>query len=140
MNTFSHQSRRGAIRLVLLWSILNLAVAPISFSQTNGQSSSTPSITPDQLLETQSRPPKPLSRMSKLGVAAAVMLVSLIVLLFSIRAWRAGNLFDREYRLPPLASVAIRLGGNRSGGCMATINFRDRPDMITTAASRREDS
>jgi hypothetical protein len=78
--------------------------------------------------------------MSKLGVAAVVMLVSLVVLFFSIRAWRAGNLFDREYRFPRVASVAIRLGGDRSGGCMATINFRDRPDAINATTSSREDS
>jgi hypothetical protein len=139
MNTFHYRIRRGAVWLVLLLSISTL-VAPIAFSQTNDQPRSTPSVTPDQLVETQSRPPKPLSPMSKLGVAAAVMLVSLIVLLFSIRAWRAGNLFDREYRFPPVASVAIRLGGNRSGGCMATIRFRGRADTITAVDSRREDS
>jgi hypothetical protein len=139
MNTFQYRIRRRAVRLALLLSILSLMVVPIVFSQTDDQSPSSPSVTPGQLVETQSRPPQPLSRMSKLGVAAAVMLVSLIVLLFSIRAWRAGNLFDREYRFPPVASVAIRLGGNRSGGCMATISFRDRPDVITAADSRRED-
>jgi hypothetical protein len=140
MTTLQYRIRRGAVRLALLLSILSLAVVPIAFSQTNGQPPSTPSVTPGQLVETQSRSPKPLSRMSKLGVAATAMLVSLIVLLFSIRAWRAGNLFDREYRFPPVASVAIRLGGSKSGGCMATISFRDRPDAIAAGDSRREDS
>jgi hypothetical protein len=140
MNTFQHRIRCGVVWLGLFWSILSLAVVPMAFSQITDQPRSTPSVTPDQLVETQSRPPKPLSRMSKLGVTAAVMLLSLIVLLFSIRAWRAGNLFDREYRFPPVASVAIRLGGNRSGGCMATISFRDRADTITAADSSRENS
>jgi hypothetical protein len=139
MTTLQYRIRCGAVRLALLLSILSL-VAPIAFSQTSDQPRSSPSVTPGQLVETQSKPPKPLSWMSKLGVAAAAMLVSLIVLLFSVRAWRAGNLFDREYRFPPVASAAIRLGGNRSGGCMATIIFRDQPDTITAADSRREDS
>jgi hypothetical protein len=139
MNAFQDQIRRGVVWLALLWSILSLAVAPISFSQTNDQPRSTPAVTSNQSVE-QSSSSKPLSRMSKLGVAASVMLVSLVVLLFSIRAWRAGNLFDREYRFPRVASVAIRLGGDRSGGCMATINFRDRPDAITAITSSREDS
>jgi hypothetical protein len=68
------------------------------------------------------------------------MIVVLIVLLFSIRAWRAGNLFDREYRFPPVASAAIRLGGNRSGGHMATLNFRDPANAAAATDSRREDS
>jgi hypothetical protein len=140
MNTFQHRIRRGVAWLVLFWSILSLAVVPMVFSQTNDQPRSSPSVTSDQLAETQSKPPKPLSRASKIGVAATVMIVSLVVLLFSIRAWRAGNLFDREYRFPPVASVAIRLGANRSGGCMATISFRDHPDAITAADLRREDS
>lgn len=140
MNTFQQRIRRGIFCMVLFSSIMSLMIGPMAFSQTNDQSRSTPSVTSDQSVETQSSSSKPLSRMSKLGVVAAVMLVSLVVLLFSIRAWRAGNLFDREYRFPPVASVTIRLGGNRSGGCMATISFRDRADAITAADSRREDS
>jgi hypothetical protein len=143
MNAFPDRIRHGTIRLVLFSSILILAVGPMIFSQTNDHrdaSRSTPSAAPNGLIETPSATSKPLSRASKLSVAAAAMIVVLIVLLFSIRAWRAGNLFDREYRFSPVASVAIRLGGNRSGGCMAILNFRDPPNAITATDSRREDS
>jgi hypothetical protein len=54
VSTLQHRIRGGAIRLVFLLSILSLTVVPISFSQTNDQPRSTPSVTSDQSVETPS--------------------------------------------------------------------------------------
>ncbi len=52
---------------------------------------------------------------------AAVALISAAVLFAAARAWRSSNLFDRKYRFPSGEPTALRFGGTRSGGFMATI-------------------
>jgi hypothetical protein len=104
------------------------------------QPSSTPSIASQASENMQTVASKPMSRVLKIGIAVAVISLSSIGLLFAIRAWRTSNLFDREYYFRRPNSVALRLGAKKSGGCMATISFRDRPDAITAADSRRENS
>ena len=103
-----------------------LSVAPVAFAQTTPSASVSPSVTPSRTVLFQRPPPKPVPMSIKVAIVATVMLVSAVVLFFSIRAWRAGNLFDREYRFPPVTAVPMRLGGQRSGGCTATINFGNR--------------
>lgn len=56
------------------------------------------------------------------GIAVAVL--ALIGILFAAsRAWRSSNVFDRQYRFPEGDEAALRFGGTRSGGHMATIQF-----------------
>jgi hypothetical protein len=106
----------------LLLSILTIVPAPLAFGQTPAAE--------------QAQPPvvrKPIPRSWKIAIAASVAVLFASALALAARAWRAGNLFDREYRFPPVASVPIRLGANKSGGCMATIKFRDRGDPTSKA-------
>ena len=63
----------------------------------------------------------------KIAIAVVVTVGAGFVLAFSMRAWRSSNLFDRQYRFPAVADVRFRLGGNKSGGCMAVIEFGPRP-------------
>jgi hypothetical protein len=67
---------------------------------------------------------KPIPLAWKLAIVATALLISLGVLHFATRAWRKWNLFDRQYRFPSAENVPLRLGAARSGGCMATIDFR----------------
>ena len=70
----------------------------------------------------------------KIAIVATAFAVAAITLLFSMRAWRSSNLFDREYRFPEVTSVALRLGGNKSGGCMATIDFNERAGPLDSSS------
>lgn len=58
------------------------------------------------------------------GLAAAAV----VALLYrSVRVWRSSDIFDREYRISPVESPALRLGAKRNGGQMATIHFGEPP-------------
>ena len=105
----------------LLLSILTIVPAPLAFSQADG------------VVEQQPDNRKPIPRGWKIAIAASVVVLIAVALALVVRAWRASNLFDREYRFPPVASAALRLGANKSGGCMATIKFRDRGDPVREA-------
>jgi hypothetical protein len=61
----------------------------------------------------------------KIAIVAIVAMGGGFALAFSLRAWRSSNLFDRQYRFPA-GKTALRLGANKSGGCMATIEFGRR--------------
>lgn len=111
--------QRRAVFAALLLSILTIVPAPVAFSQAPAA---------DQTQEQQPAARKPIPRSWKIAIVASVAVLLAAALALSVRAWRAGNLFDREYRFPPVASAALRLGANRSGGGMATIKFRDRGD------------
>jgi hypothetical protein len=119
---------------------MSAAFMPIAAISQNNAPSPTSSIAPQASENTQTAASKPMSRALKAGIAVAVISLSLIGLLFALRAWRASNLFDREYYFRRPNSVVLRLGAKKSGGCMATISFRDRPGTIVAADSRREDS
>jgi uncharacterized membrane protein YgcG len=58
-----------------------------------------------------------------LTFAAVLALLGSLLLRASVRAWVAFNLFDHQYRFPKTAP-ALRFNATRSGGQMATINFR----------------
>lgn len=59
------------------------------------------------------------------GIAIAVL--ALIGILFAAsRAWRSSNVFDRQYRFPEGGKAALRFGGTRSGGHMATVQFEPK--------------
>ncbi len=71
-------------------------------------------------------PPEPIALGWKIAMIAVVVSALGTGLYFSARRWRSSNLFDRQYRFAPVAQVALRLGGTKSGGSMATIVFVDR--------------
>lgn len=112
MNRAAHYN---AALAALLLSILTIAPTPLAFGQTP----------PSEQAQAQGVR-KPIPRSWKIAIAASVAVLIAAALAFSVRAWRAGNLFDREYRFPPVASTEIRLGANKSGGYMATIKLRER--------------
>ena len=64
---------------------------------------------------------KPIPRSWIIGGAAGIILVVGLTLYGSARAWRSSNIFDQQYRFPVNSAPAFRLGGQRSGGHMATI-------------------
>ena len=56
------------------------------------------------------------------GVASGVL--GIVGLLYGAsKAWHSSNLFDREYRFPTESEAALRFGGKRCGGHMATVQF-----------------
>ena len=130
-----HINIRGAFFSLLL-SILAIVPAPLAMSQPGPNpfddqrflKRPTPTPTVSGLVQEQPAPKKAMPRSLKISIAAALVLTFLVMLAFAIRAWRAGNLFDREYRFPAATSVALRLGAKRSGGCMAAITFRNQAE------------
>jgi hypothetical protein len=114
---------RAALAGFLL-SILVIVPVPVAFSQTPEA---------EQIQQEQPGQRKPIPRGVKIAILASVAILIAVALAFSVRAWRASNLFDREYHFPPVASTAIRLGASRSGGHMATIKFRNRGDPASDA-------
>lgn len=121
MKRVRHQIHGAAALAALLLSILVLVSEPSGFSQI-------PTSSPNAAIQEQRAGRNPLSRSWKIAIVSAAIVMCLVALAFSVRAWRASNLFDREYRFPAVISGATRLGGKRTGGCMATINFRDGGD------------
>ncbi len=57
------------------------------------------------------------------GAIAGAVLIGGLLLYGAFRAWRASNLFDRQYTFPRSERAALRLGATRSGGNMATIDL-----------------
>lgn len=84
-------------------------------------------------------PRQPLPRPWKIGITVTALLVGATLLGISVRAWRAANLFDRQYRFPTVGIVPLRLGADKAGGVMATIGSSDRAGP-TGAESSPEDS
>ena len=80
--------------------------------------------------------------MSRSWIVAGAALGALAggaLLFFGFRASRMARLFGRQYRFPVRSKVALRLGGERSGGLMATASFRaDAPPAA--AASKAKDA
>jgi hypothetical protein len=57
--------------------------------------------------------------------AASAVLGTAGILYGASKAWHSSNLFDREYRFPTGRDAALRFGGKRCGGHMATVQFGD---------------
>ena len=80
---------------------------------------------------TQTPPPKkfdtveeePIPRAWVIGGVAAAVLALAGILYGSARAWHSSNLFDQQYRFPVNEKPALRFGGQRCGGHMATIRL-----------------
>ena len=112
-------------------SILFVLLASTPLAQTETPTSEVPS----EFARAQRAPSKPIPLGWKITIVATGFAVAASALLFSVRAWRSSNLFDREYRFPAVKSAALRLGANKSGGSMATVDFRDRAGPISDSSS-----
>ncbi|HEY1769330.1 MAG TPA: TPM domain-containing protein [Chthoniobacterales bacterium] len=81
--------------------------------------------THQRLLGPPEKPWWQLSRGWLLTIFTVAVLLAVIFLRSSARAWRSANLFDHSYRFrEPDEPARLRFGGMRSGGTMATITFR----------------
>ena len=81
---------------------------------------------------------EPIPRAWIIGGVAAAVLALAGILYGSARAWHSSNLFDQQYRFPVNNKPALRFGGARCGGHMATIRLEGGPDEGATAL-RAED-
>jgi hypothetical protein len=52
---------------------------------------------------------------------AVAITIGVVLLIAAAKAWRASNLFGRQYRFPSGEPATRRFGGTRSGGFMAVI-------------------
>ena len=82
-----------------------------------------PPPTPPRPSVVRSDAPKPIPRSWILGGAVFGALVAGGLLFFALRAWRMARIFGRQYHFPVPEKVAVRLGGERSGGLLATTRF-----------------
>ncbi|MEP6821334.1 MAG: hypothetical protein ABI946_03190 [Chthoniobacterales bacterium] len=80
---------------------------------------------------------KPIPRSWWIGAIAIVVLAAIGILFAASRAWRSSNVFDRQYRFPEGGEAALRFGGTRSGGHMATIQFEPK---ARSSSSETKDS
>ena len=82
-----------------------------------------PPPTPPQPTVVRNVSPNPLPRKWIVGAGALATVAGGALLFFGIRVWRTSRLFGRQYRFPVPDEVALRLGGERSGGLLATARF-----------------
>jgi hypothetical protein len=120
-------------RIALFLSILILAAARVAICQSEQPSPDAPS----QMVQAPSAHTKPIPVGWKIGIVAIVAMGTGFVLAFSMRAWGSSNLFDRQYRFPTGAAAELRFGANKSGGCMATIEFGHRGGQGAAVFNRR---
>lgn len=88
-------------------------------------------------IEPPVRPVKPIPPVWIIAGLAVFLAASGLVLVKAVRVWQAANLFGRQYRFPAPDSAALRLGGPKSGGEMATISFRE---LLTVNAILKSES
>jgi hypothetical protein len=118
MTITPHRRRRG-LSLLLLLLLLPAAVPPTVLAQTATPASDLPSI-----LAQPPRAQKSIPLRWKIAILGGSCVLAGAAFALALRTWRSSNLFDREYRFPVPEKVALRLGANRCGGAMATIDFR----------------
>ena len=82
-----------------------------------------PPPTPPRPSVVRSDAPEPIPRSWILGGVGFAAVVAGALLFFAFRAWRMARIFGRQYRFPVPAKVAVRLGGERSGGLLVTTRF-----------------
>ena len=133
-----HVVRRGRVLLLLL-PVLVLLCATVQplFAQLPAPPAATPDFKdrpfgpiPAPTKEPRAKPKdiepsKPLPLGWKITIGAAIVLGTAGLLYGASKAWHSSNLFDREYRFPTGDTAALRFGGKRCGGHMATIRFGD---------------
>jgi hypothetical protein len=122
MNCRGHLPWPTPRRIALFLSIVIFVAAPVATCQTQNPSPDSSSA----LAQGQRAHPKPIPVGWKIAIVAIVAMGGGFAVAFSLRAWRSSNLFDRQYRFPAGKTAALRLGANKSGGCMATIEFGRR--------------
>lgn len=66
---------------------------------------------------------KPLPRSWLIGGGLAAILATAGIIYGASRVWRSSNLFDRQYHFPRPEKVALRFGGERCGGHLASVTF-----------------
>jgi hypothetical protein len=104
----------------------------VAFAFVPGMAAQTPEETPAQTpYETQDDAEqfaaRPIPRGFKVAAVLLVLTAAGAGFYFALRTWRYSNLFDRQYVFPPAREATLRLGANRSGGRLATINFTAAP-------------
>ncbi len=136
MNVLLNKSWIASFRFPSVWrgAILALVLVGLTISVRMAFSQPDPSIfderrftpqdTPTPQAEQTPKPSKPIPRGWIIAGLTIVVVTSGVLLVKSTRAWRASNLFDRQYRFPEPGPPALRFGGTRCGGEMATLNFR----------------
>lgn len=100
-------------------------------------------------LPTQTPPPpkrfdseeeKPIPREWIMAGLATVALAVAGIIYGSARAWRSSNIFDQQYRFPANEHPALRFGGPRGGGHMATIRLNAKTQRQRDQASETKDA
>ena len=128
---------------IFVFVLIGFAVfAPLVFAQPDpsifDQRRYVPQETPRPEVE-RTPPSKPIPKVVLIAGGAVLLLVSGILLAKSVRTWRSSNLFDRQYRFPAPGPAALRFGGNRCGGQLATVTFRTA-EMKPSEKSKRENA
>ena len=113
------QNRRGR---GLCFGASAIAALLLAFTFVPRMAAQIPEQTPAETLDDAEQfRARPIARGWKIAGALLVVSAAGVGLYFAIRSWRFSNLFDRQYVFPPAKEASLRLGGGRSGGCMATI-------------------
>ena len=81
---------------------------------------------------------RPISRGWKIAGGIAALLAAGGIVYGATRAWRSSNLFGREYVFPVSRDAAVRFGGEKCGGHMATVRFR--AERAPPARSKAKDA
>ena len=128
---------------IFVFVLIGFAIsAPLAFAQPDpsifDQRRYVPQETPRPQAE-RAPPRKPIPKAVLIAGTAVLLLVSGILLVKSVRAWRSSNLFDRQYRFPAPGPAALRFGANRCGGQLATLTFRSA-EMKPSEKSKRENA
>ncbi len=122
MSLFLHRTRKGgAILLLFLWlaALLPAQQAPPLPGDQRFPAPPQPATAAPARPITEEGIRIPRRWLLVGGTLAGLM--ALYLLWHASRTWRRANLFDRSYRLPVPGTAALRLGGERSGGAMATV-------------------
>jgi hypothetical protein len=99
-----------------------------------------PAPTPPRPSVVRNDPPRPLPRKWIIGAAAFGAVAGGALLFFGVRAWRMSRLFGRQYRFAVRENVPLRLGGERSGGLLASASFADATSRAPRTASKPKDT
>ena len=99
-----------------------------------------PAPTPPRPSVVSNEEPTPLPRKWIIGGLAVAAVVGGGLLFFGARAWRMSRLFGRQHFFPVREKVALRLGGERSGGLMAAASFGDSITPPPEPASKTKDT
>ncbi len=96
-----------------------------------------PTPTPARKFPISEEQERPIPKSWIIGGAIAAAIVIGGILFGAARAWRSSNLFGRAYRFPVSSEpAAVRFGGEKCGGHMATVRFDGRSDRTRTSESK----